>query len=175
MKLPLAPATYPIDTVHSQIGFKVSHLGLTVVRGTFDEFRGALEVGRTLDEVSVRIEAEMASVSSSHPGRDEHIQNEDFFHSAVHPTMTFDSTSVSESGDGYELAGDLTIKGVTLPVALPVSYNGSAEFPMDGSIHHGFSVRGAINRSDFNMGFGVPLVSDEVGLEMEVQFIQPDL
>lgn len=175
MNLPISSGSYPIDDVHSQIGFSVVHLGLTMVRGTFDSFGGSLTVGDALEDVSVVFEADMKSVSSSNPGRDEYIQGEGFFESEKYPTMSFRSTSVTGSGSGpdYELVGDLTIRDLTHPATLAVTYNGSAEFPLDGSVHHGFSGRGTISRSAYGVSYGVPLVTDEVGIELEVQFVDP--
>jgi polyisoprenoid-binding protein YceI len=86
--------------------------------------------------------------------------------------MVFRSSSISATDSGYALTGDLTIKGVTQPVTIETAYNGSQLFPVDGSTHHGFSATAAISRSAFGVSFGVPAVSDEVQLQLEVQFIQ---
>ena len=154
MALPIPVGVYDIDTLHSQLSFAVTHLGLSLVRGTFDEYRGALTVGESLDQTSVSVEAEMASVASGHPAREEYLQGPDFFDSANHPTMSFRSTETGESSTGYEMIGDLTIRGVTRPTTFAVAYNGAAPFPVDGSTHYGFGGRSTIARSDFGMGFG---------------------
>jgi polyisoprenoid-binding protein YceI len=167
------PGVYDIDTFHSQLGFAVTHLGLSLVRGTFDRYSGSLRVGESLATTSVAIEADLTSVASGHPAREDFLQGEDYFDSANHPMMSFASTSVSAAGDGYEMLGALTIRGVTQPVTFLATYNGSALFPMDGSTHHGFSARGAIKRSDFGMSSGIPMVSDEVDVSLEVQFVDP--
>ena len=173
MSLPVPAGRYEIDTFHSQLGFSVTHLGISVVRGTFDSYRGSLNVGEALADTGVEIEADMSSVASGHPAREEYLQGEDFFDSANHPTMSFRSTSVTETADGYAVNGDLTIRGVTQPVSLAASYNGSAPFPMDGSTHYGFSATGTISRSAFGMDYGVPMVTDEVDLHLEAQFVHP--
>lgn len=97
----------------------------------------------------------------------------EFFDVANHPQMTFQSTSVVDTGDGYDLTGNLTIKGVTAPVTLRTTFNGSAVFPMDQSTHFGFTANGTISRSAFGVSYGVPMVSDDVTLALNVQFIQP--
>jgi polyisoprenoid-binding protein YceI len=171
MVLPIPSGTYGIDTVHSQIGFGVKHLGISVVRGTFDRFSGALFVGETLADTVVAIEAEMASINSGNSLRDQHVHGAEFLDIINHPQMSFRSTSITESGAGYTMTGDLTIKGATNPVVLQASYNGAALFPIDGSTHHGFSATATISRSSFGVSYGVPLVSDEVTLALEVQFI----
>lgn len=173
MPLPIAPDTYGIDTVHSQLAFSVDHLGISLVRGTFGEFDGRLTVGDDLASTDVAITAAMASVMSGHPGRDDVLRSADWFDVANHPEMTFRSSSVTEAGDGYEMVGDLTIRGITEPVTLAATYNGEAVFPMDQTTHFGFSARGQISRSAFGISLGVPVVSDEVDLLLEAQFIRP--
>ena len=168
MSLPIPAGTYAIDAMHSQLGFAVTHLNISIVRGTFDSYGGSLTVGESLADTSLSIEADMTSVASGHPGRDETIQNPDFFDSANHPKMTFASTSISENGDRYTLTGDLTIKGVTQSVDLDVTYNGSNVFPLDGSTRYGFSATGQISRSAFGVSYGVPMVTDEVDLNLDV-------
>jgi polyisoprenoid-binding protein YceI len=174
--LPIPAGVYGIDRVHSQLGFSVSHLGLSLVRGTFAEFDGELRVGEAIDDVAVTVRAEMASVSSGNAARDEHLHGADWFDVANHPLLTFCSTSVvpDGDGDGYRLAGELTIRGITRPVEMAVAYNGTAPFPLDGSTHFGFSAGGRISRSAFGVSYGVPLVSDDVDLWLETQFVRPD-
>ena len=105
--------------------------------------------------------------------RDEHMHGPEWFDVANHPQMIFQSTSITETGSGYALTGHLTIKGATLSTTFDTSYNGSALFPLDQSTHFGFSAGTTISRSAFDVSFGVPLVSDEVELQLEAQFIQP--
>ncbi len=173
MALPIAAGTYGIDTMHSQLGFSVTHMGISIVRGTFDRYEGSLTIGDTLADTSVSIEAEMASVNSGNAMRDGHIHGEEFFDVANHPTMSFRSTSIAESDSGYEMTGDLTIKGITQPVTLQSVYNGSGVFPMDQSTHFGFAAAGTISRSAFGVSYGVPMVTDDVKLTLDVQFIKP--
>ncbi len=173
MSLPIPAATYGIDTAHSQLGFSITHLGISIVRGTFDTFDGSLTVGESLADTAVAIEADMASMNSGNPMRDGHMHGDDFFDVANHPTMSFRSTSIEESASGYAMTGDLTIKGVTQSVTLAADYNGSGVFPMDQSTHFGFAARGTISRSAFGISYGVPMVSDDVKLTLDVQFVQP--
>jgi polyisoprenoid-binding protein YceI len=173
MSLPIAPGTYGIDTVHSQLGFSVTHLGISTVRGTFDRYSGALYVGESLADTVIAIEAEMSSINSGNVLRDEHVHNADFLDVANHPQMLFRSTAIEESGSGYSMTGDLTIRGTTLSVTFDASFNGSAIFPIDGSTHHGFCATGSISRSAFGVSYGVPLISDEVSLFLDVQFVEP--
>lgn len=173
MSLPIDPGTYEIDTFHSQLGFSVTHLGLSIVRGTFDRYQGALVVGDSLAATSVTIEADMTSVASGHPAREEYLQGPDFFDSVNHPSMSFRSTEITDAGDAYRMTGDLTVRGVTKPITFDVVYNGSAVFPMDGSTHFGFGGAGTLRRSEYGMTFGVPMVTDEVDIRLDVQFVRP--
>jgi polyisoprenoid-binding protein YceI len=173
MTLQIPVGTYGVDTMHTQLGFSVTHLGITIVRGTFDRFSGYLTVGDSLAETGVTIEAEMASINSGNTMRDEHMHSPDFFDVVNHPQMIFQSKSITESDGQYELLGDLTIKGTTAPVVLWTKFNGSAIFPMDQSTHFGFIASGKISRSAFGVSYGVPMVSDEVELNLNAQFIDP--
>jgi polyisoprenoid-binding protein YceI len=172
--LPIPSGTYAIDDWHSQLGFSVRHLGISTVRGSFDKYTGSLVVGDDLAATSVTIEAEMGSANTGNPGRDGHLQGEDFFDAANHPTMSFRSTSIADQGDNkFALTGDLTIRGTTKPVTLDVSFNGSGVFPMDQSTHVGFGATGTIKRTDFGVNYGVPLVSENVELNLDLQFVAP--
>jgi polyisoprenoid-binding protein YceI len=173
MPLPIPEGTYGIDKVHSQIGFAVRHLGISTVRGTFDRFDGSLTVGADIHATTVSLDAEMKSVNSGNEGRDGHLHGDQFFDADNHPTMTFRSTSITPRGDDYVLNGDLTIRGITKPIALDVTFNGSNTFPMDQSTHFGFEATGTLSRSDFGASYGVPMVSDSVRLALDVQFVQP--
>jgi polyisoprenoid-binding protein YceI len=175
LSLPIAAGTYGIDTVHSQLGFEVQHLGISSIRGTFDRFSGALYVGPTLADTVVVIEAEMASINSGNPLRDEKVMGADYLDVETHPQMLFRSTSITESGDGYSMTGDLTIKRTTLATTLQATYNGSATFPVDGSTHFGFTATATISRSAFGVSYAVPVISDEVVLTLAVQFVEPAL
>ena len=173
MALPIAPGTYPIDTLHSQLSFAICHLGISVIRGMFDRYSGALYVGDELAATVVTVEAEMASINSGNRDRDEHMFGPDWLDVANHPQMTFRSTSIVEATGGYAMTGDLVIRGITQPVMFAVTYNGSTVFPMDHSTHFGFGATGSIQRSAFGVSYGLPLLSDEVQLSLDAQFVLP--
>jgi len=173
VNLPIPSGTYGIDPMHTQLGFAVTHLGISVIRGTFDRFTGSLAIGDSLADTSLVIEAEMASMNSGNEMRDGHMHGPDFFDVASHPQMRFESTSITAAGEGYALTGQLTIRGVTQEVTLDTTYNGSAVFPVDQSTHYGFSAGTTISRSAFGVSYAVPMVSDEVNLHLEAQFVQP--
>jgi polyisoprenoid-binding protein YceI len=171
--LPIGVGTYPIDTAHSQLGFTLSHIGISAIRGTFDEYKGELKVGDNLDDTSVTIEAEMASINSGNSLRDENVHVAEYLDVANHPHMSFRSTSIAESASRYALIGDLTIKGVTMPMTFDVTYNGEAIFPIDGSTHFGFTGRATISRSAFGVSHAPDVISDDVDLTLDVRFVRP--
>ena len=173
MALPIDPGNYGIDTAHSQIGFAIRHLEISVVRGTFDRYGGALSVGDDLAGTVVAIDAEMGSLNSGNRDRDQHMMGPDWLDVANHPRMTFRSTSIVEVAGVYEVTGDLAIRGITRPMTFAATYNGSNVFPMDRSTHFGFAATGSISRTAYGAGAGVPMLSDEVELTFDVQFIRP--
>jgi polyisoprenoid-binding protein YceI len=119
----LATGTWPLDAAHSGVHFKVRHIGLSNVRGRFNRFDAMLSVGETLADTRVEATIEMSSVDTNQPDRDAHLLGTDFFSADQHPLMTFRSTGIRAAGDGgYALDGELTLNGVTRPVALDVEF-----------------------------------------------------
>ena len=177
--LPLSAGTWTADTAHTTVGFVVRHLGLSKVRGRFENVTAQLVVGEDLASSSVNAEIEMGSVQTGNPDRDAHLASSDFFNAETNPTMTFRSTAISGEGEEYTMVGDLTINGVTKQVELDVEFFGTSVFPMDQSIRAGFSATGTISRKDFGINFNAPvgadkvMISDKVALELDVQLIAP--
>jgi polyisoprenoid-binding protein YceI len=174
--LPLATGEWVVDPAHSGVHFKIRHLGLTNVRGRFNDFTATLSVGETLDEVAVNAVVQMASVDTNQPDRDAHLQSTDIFGTEANPTMEFHSTRVTGSGDEYQLHGNLTINGVTREVSIPVEFNGAEVHPVDGKLHAGFTGETQVSRSDYDVDFNVPLgvdklaLGDKVKVELDLQF-----
>ena len=177
--IPLAPGAWAVDKNHSGVFFVVRHLGLSNVRGRFDGFDATLEVGSDLSSVSVSADVDMSSVDTNNPDRDAHLRSTDFFDTASNPEMKFRSTSITGQGENYELAGDLTIAGITKPVTFDVEFNGTETFPGDQSTHAGFTATGQIRRSDFGIDFGIIpgaeklMLGDKVKIELDLQFVAP--
>jgi polyisoprenoid-binding protein YceI len=177
--LPLAPGPWTLDKNHSSVLFVVRHLGLSNVRGRFDSFEATLDVGATLDSVSVSADVELASVNTANADRDAHLRNSDFFDTDKNEHMSFRSTSITGSDDEYQLHGDLTIAGITKPVSFDVEFNGTEVFPADQSTHAGFSATGQIKRSDFGVDFGIIpgaekiMLGDKIKIELDIQFVAP--
>ena len=178
--LPLTAGTWTVDSAHSSVEFTVRHLGLSKVRGRFREFTAELTVGDTLDAVGLRAEIALASVDTDNADRDAHLRSTDFFDTENNPKMVFASDTIADRGDGrYGLVGELTLNGVTRPVELDVEFNGTEDYPLDGSVHAGFSATGVLSRKAFGIEFDVPLgadkvaIGDKVNLDLEIQFVRP--
>ncbi len=175
--LELAPGRWSLDKNHSGVSFVVRHLGLSNVRGRFDGFDATLDIGTSLAEIAITADVDLSSVDTNNADRDAHLRSTDFFDTDQHPFMTFRSTSVTGSGENYELAGDLTIAGVTKPVTFDVDFNGTEIFPGDQSTHAGFTATGTIRRSDFGIDFGIIagaeklMLGDKVKVELDMQFV----
>lgn len=172
-------ATYKIDAAHSEITFKVKHLMITNVTGSFTKFDATLTTENDdFTNASISFEADVDSISTNNEQRDGHLKSDDFFGAATHPKLTFTSTSFTKkSDDEYSLVGDLTIKGTTKTVELNVEYGGTATDPW-GQVKAGFEILGKINRKDFGLTWGAVteaggvVVSDEVKLHLAVQMIK---
>ncbi|MGD9755554.1 MAG: YceI family protein [Acidimicrobiia bacterium] len=175
MTLPLHPGRYALDLTHTQIGFVVTHLGLTPIRGVFARFDGGLDVGATPAECALDVSVELASLQSSHPGREQHVQGEDFFDSTRHPTMLFRSTGIEGDGNRWSCAGELTLRGMTAPITLHTELTGRALFPLDQKEHIGFIGTGTLSRRTFGVAPNIPslLLSDDIRIELSVQLIAP--
>lgn len=173
----MATTNWIIDASHSEIQFKVKHLVITTVTGSFTEFSGTVEAGDTFENANILFEANTASISTNSEQRDGHLKSGDFFDVEKFPKLSFKSTKFSKKGDGFELTGNLTIKDVTNTVTLAVEYGGTAKDPW-GNTKAGFEVTGKINRKDFGLTWNAPteaggvLVSDEVKLIANVQLLK---
>jgi len=169
---------FVIDSLHSEIEFKVKHLMISTVTGRFTNFTAELTSEKEdFTDAQITFEADVDSISTSVVDRDNHLKSPDFFDVEKYPKLTFKSTNVSLLEKGYEVTGLLTIHGVEKEVVLCGEYNGTDK-DLYGNIKHGFELSGTIKRSDFGLTFnettdkGGLLVSDDVKLIASVQFIE---
>jgi len=167
--------TYRIDKSHSEATFQVRHL-LTKVRGRFSDFEGAIEYNAEHPEQSsVELTLQAASVDTNERDRDAHLRSADFFDVEKYPTLTFRSTRIAPKGQGtFEVTGDLTIHGITRPIAVAVSLLGTAKDPW-GNERLAFEAETTINRKDFGLLWNATLetggflVGDDVRISVSVQ------
>lgn len=172
-----AEGTYTVDGNHAFVHWKVWHMGFSHYTGRFGKISGSLRLKPTdLAKSNVSISIDPASVDSGNAKLHDEMVSDMFFDAAKYPQITFKSTKVDVLGKDAEgksvgkVYGDLTFHGVTKPVVLDATFNGFGPHLMTKVPTLGFSARGTINRSDFGVKTYIPVVSDEVELEIEVEF-----
>jgi polyisoprenoid-binding protein YceI len=150
----MSKTIWNVDALHSEVQFKVKHLVISTVTGSFKSFSGsAVTEGDQFENADIEFTIDVTSVDTGQPGRDEHLKNADFFEAETYPQFKFVSTSFTKiKGDLYKLIGNLTIKGITKEVELEAEYGGT-EKDTFGNIKVGFEVTGSIDRKDFNVKF----------------------
>jgi polyisoprenoid-binding protein YceI len=168
-----APEKFVIDTNHTKPRFEYSHFGYSTQSSRFDTTSGSIVYDAAAKTGSVDITIDARSVNTGYVLFNEHLQAEDFFDTAKHPTITFKSTAVKFEGDKpVSVAGNLTVKDVTRPVTLEVSSFQRMPHPIVKKDAIGANATVKIKRSDFNAGKYAPHVSDEVTLVIPVEAIK---
>lgn len=165
-----------IDPAHSEIHFKVKHLVISTVTGSFGKFEGsAISDSDDFSNAEFEFSADVDSINTNQADRDAHLKSPEFFDVANHPKLTFKSKSFKKkSDDSYSLTGDLTIRGITHEVTLDVEMGGVVKDPW-GNTKAGFEVTGKINRKDFGLTWsaltetGNLVVADDVKLHINVE------
>ncbi len=175
----MATTKWVLDPTHSEIGFKVKHMMFTNVSGKFGTFTAEAETeGDSFENAKFHFSGDINSVSTGNADRDGHLLTADFFDVENHPKLTFESTSFEKkSGDDYILKGNLSLRGESKPVTLEAEFGGIAKDPW-GNVKAGLTITGKINRKDWGLTWnsaleaGGVLVSDEVKLAIELQFVK---
>lgn len=166
-----------IDPSHSKIQFKVKHLMISNVLGSFKEFEGkASMVENDFSTAVINVSINTASIDTEAADRDAHLKSPDFFDVENYPKIEFEGKGMTQKDeDTFELAGNLTIKGITKPLSLSVEYGGIMTDPW-GNKKAGYSVTGEINRKDWGMGWnaaleaGGVLVGEKIKIMCDVEF-----
>lgn len=166
-----------LDPMHSEVQFKVKHLVISTVTGSFKNFEGELETANEdFTGANISFSLDVDSVDTNQTMRDDHLKSAEFFDAAQYPKISFKSTSFTkEDDDQYKLVGDLTIKDVTKSVSLNVEHGGTAG-DFYGNTKAGFEISGKINRRDFGLTWsgvtdtGSVVLGDEIKLLINVQF-----
>ena len=175
----MATTKWVLDAAHTEVTFKVRHLMIANVTGSFTKFNSEAETsGDDFSDVKVFFTAETASVTTDNEQRDGHLKSDDFFNAEKYPEIRFESTGFKKKKDNeYELEGTLTIRDVSKSVKLEVE-SGGVIVDAYGQTKAGFSVTGKINRKDFGLNWsavteaGGIVVSDEVKMIIEVQYVK---
>ncbi len=164
--------TWAIDQMHSDVLFKIKHLVISNVTGSFKKFDGKIITqGDTFNDAKINFAIDVKSIDTNQADRDAHLKTGDFFAADLYPQITFESTSFTNvGGDDYKMAGNLTLKGVTKPIELNVEYGGS-EDNGHGVLKHGFEVTGVINRMEFGMTWNTLTDTGGLGLGESIKLI----
>lgn len=175
----MATTKWAIDNTHSEIHFKVRHLMVSWVTGSFNQFNAVAETEN--DDIStakVRFTADINSISTNNEQRDTHLRTGDFFDAEKYPQLVFESSKLEKvDDDNYKLYGTLTMRGISKKVVLNVEYGGITQDPW-GNTRIGISVSGKINRKEFGVSFsmvsetGSILLGEEVSINANVQFVK---
>ena len=146
------------DPAHSRLGFTISHLTISQITGNFKQFEvKVISAKADHSDAKVEVTAQVASINTDVEARDNHLKSADFFDAQQNPTLNFKSTSLTKiKGNSYKLVGNLTLHGITKPVTLYVVMNGTVTNPMNKKATTGFSIKGVLKRSDFNIGGKFP-------------------
>lgn len=175
----MATTTWVSDPTHSSISFKVRHLMITSVRGSFNKFE--VRVACDSDDFSdakIKCTIDPSSISTGVADRDAHLQSADFFDVAKFPEMTFTAEGIRQKSNGeFEVQGNLTIHGITQPITLEGEYGGVVTDPY-GQTKAGFTVEGKLNRKDFGLTWsatteaGGVVVADNIQFTCDIQMIR---
>ena len=171
-----ATDNYKIDPAHTSVGFSVRHMGVSNVKGHFDEFVGSLVLDNgSIQEATATIQVK--SVNTGIEKRDNHLRTADFFEAAKYPEITFKTKRVEKSGDQTILIGDFTMRGVTKEVRLPVTLSGPVKDPQ-GNTRIGLEAKTTVNRKDYGMKFnavmetGGLMLCEEVTIEINAEAVK---
>ena len=172
----MAKTKWNLDPTHSELGFKVKHMMITNVSGSFGSFNANVETeDDDFSTANIEFTIDVASINTGNEQRDGHLKSGDFFDVENHPQMKFVSTGVAKKGDNeFEISGDLSLHGVTKTVTFKAENGGSGKDPW-GNHKTGFTLEGKIKRTDFGLNWnaaleaGGVLVSEDVKINGELQ------
>jgi polyisoprenoid-binding protein YceI len=170
---------WKVDSMHSEVGFKVRHMMISNVSGSFGSFDANVAThGDDFSAAKFNFSAAIDSINTGVTDRDGHLKSGDFFDAENHPSLKFTSTDVKKvADDALEISGNLEIKGTVKPVVLKAEFAGIAVDPY-GQTKAGMTVSGVIKRSEFGLTWsavteaGNVVVGDEIKLNAELQFIK---
>jgi len=177
VEFPVAGA-YTLDASHTHAGFVVRHMKVAKVRGGFAGLTGSAVVAEDPLASSVEVSIDTASIATRDEQRDGHLRSPDFLDVDRHPTMQFRSNGLTATGAGrFEIAGELTIRGITREVVLDTTFEGALIDPW-GNQRFGVTATTEINREDFGLTWnqaleaGGVLVGKKVRIEIEAELVR---
>jgi polyisoprenoid-binding protein YceI len=168
--------TYQIDPKHSAAHFQVRHMTIAFVKGEFGNVNGTVEFDPANPEASsLDVSVDLNSLYTRDAQRDGHLKSADILNAEAFPTATYNSKKVTKAGAGYEIVGDLTLRGVTKEVTLHVANVSDEVTDPWGLKRRGVTATGKFSRSAFGMGWNMdlpgvgPMVSDDVELSIDIE------
>ncbi len=166
-------AEYRIDPSHSVVQFKISHLGFSWMVGVFDRISGSFTFDPAAGPAgqSVSVEIETASIDTGHAERDKHLRSPGFLNVRKFPRASFVSTGYRGDAEGGTMTGNLTLMGVTRPIAIAVKKVGEGDDPW-GGYRAGFEGTATLNRRDFNAGRNLGPASESMEFFLSVEGIR---
>lgn len=175
----LTTTLWNVDTAHTNVQFKVKHMGFFDVTGNFSLFSGSLETaGSDLEGATITADVDVNSITTNNAQRDGHLKSDDFFNAESFPTLTFNSSSITKNGNDYAITGDLTIRDITKTVTFSAKHAGQL-VGMGGELRTGIMATTKINRKEYGLKWGamvegVNVVSDDVEIILNVQLVKAD-
>jgi polyisoprenoid-binding protein YceI len=168
----VAAGRYQVDTDHTLVVWTVNHMGISPLSGAIAASGGTLELDPVKPAAAkVAVTFKVENMTTTVPAFTQHLRGADFFEADKHPTVGFASTAVEANGHKAKITGNLTIKGVTRPVTLDADFYGAGTNPMSKKLEVGFTATAKIKRSEFGLGFGLPVVTpDLVDLRISAAF-----
>jgi polyisoprenoid-binding protein YceI len=172
--------TWVLDPAHSRVGFAVTFIGISAIRGAFERFKGTFRIDGDLADAEIRAEIDAASIHTGQAQRDAHLLGSDFFDAGQFPTVSFISTQIEPLEDErLTILGELTMHGVTHPIELAATTLGTGLDPW-GNERLGLELHGELSRVAFGISFNLPLgpgkvaISDMVELLLDLSVIKQD-
>ena len=168
--------TWTIDPAHTEVGFAVRHLMISTVKGRFADVKGAVTIPDE-GEPTLDVTIGAASIDTREEKRDEHLRSPDFLDAKTYPEIRFVSTKTVRAVDGWKITGNLTMHGVTKPVTLDATEEGTVRDPW-GNDRMGFSARGKLDRREFGLTWnaaleaGGVLVGDDIKLHIDAELVK---
>lgn len=167
----ITSGVYTLDKSHANVVFKISHLGYSNYIGRFNNLDAKLNFdAKAPEKSSIEVTVDAASIDTNHEKLETELKGEKFFNTAKFPAATFKSTLITHSGDKGTVAGELTMLGVTKPVTLNVTFHGGGVGPFSKKETLGFNATTTIKRSEWGLTGLIPMVGDDVQLEIEAEF-----
>ena len=174
----LTKTTWAIDPTHSEVNFKVKHLVISTVTGSFNKFEGSLSSeNEDFSDADASFSLDVSSIDTNVADRDAHLKSDDFFAAEKYPSIQLTDGKLVKGNDNYELVGHLTIRDITKEVNLPVELGGVMVDPY-GQTKAGFEINGVIKRKEFGLTWsavteaGGVVVGDDIKLNLNIQVVK---